>query len=102
MDITFNELREKEIINVLNGKRMGRVEDIIFDKDEGTIKGVMVPGERKLFKKSDDIFIPINELRKIGEDVILVKRASVMTPIVPNELQNLEQYKSKREVKKEN
>lgn len=102
MDITFNELREKEIINVLNGKRMGRVEDIIFDKDEGTIKGVMVPGERKLFKKSDDIFIPINELRKIGEDVILVKRASVMTPIVPNELQKLEQYKSKREVKKEN
>lgn len=102
MDITFNELREKEIINVLDGKRMGRVEDIIFDKDEGTIKGVMVPGERKLFKKSDDIFIPINELRKIGEDVILVKRTSVMTSTVPNELQKLEQYKSKREVKKEN
>lgn len=102
MDITFNELREKEIINVLDGKRMGRVEDIIFDKDEGTIKGVMVPGERKLFKKSDDIFISINELRKIGEDVILVKRASAAAPIVPNELQKLEQYKSKREVKKEN
>ena len=73
MEITFNELKEKEVINVADGKRLGRVEDVIFDKDESKVLGVVIPGERKFFKKREDVFIPIEELRRIGEDVILVK-----------------------------
>ena len=73
MVITFNELKEKEVINVADGKRLGRVEDVLFDKDEKRVVGVVVPGERKLFKKVEDVFIPIEELKRIGEDVILVK-----------------------------
>ena len=72
MEVSFSDLKEKEIININNGKKLGHIVDILFDCSSGTVQGVVVPGERKLFKKCDDIFIPLTKLRKIGDDVILV------------------------------
>lgn len=72
MEVSFSDLKEKEIINIYDGKKLGHIVDILFDHETGTIQGVVVPGERKLFKKSDDIFIPLGKLKKIGDDVILV------------------------------
>ncbi len=101
MEITFNELKEKEVINVTDGKRMGRVQDVIFDKDEGKVLGVIIPGERKLFKKHDDIFIPIDELKRIGEDVILVK-IYLNNDLFSNNRENKKIYtKIRTEVEKE-
>ena len=73
MEITFEQLREKEIINISNGSKLGRIIDLSFDFNSGKISGIVVPGEKKLFKKSDDIFIPIRQIQKIGDDVILIK-----------------------------
>ena len=72
MEVSFSELKEKEIVNVCDGKKLGRIIDILFDNSTGVVKGVIVPGEKKLFRKSDDIFIQIEKLKKIGDDVILV------------------------------
>lgn len=72
MEVSFSDLKEKEIINISNGKKLGHIVDILFDCSSGEVKGVIVPGERKLFKKCDDIFIPLTKLKKIGDDVILV------------------------------
>ena len=73
MEISLAELKEKEIINIFDGKKLGRIIDILFDVENGLVRGIVVPGERKIFKKSEDIFIPLEKLRKIGDDVILVK-----------------------------
>lgn len=73
MEISLAELKEKEIVNVVDGKKLGRIIDILFDVENGLVRGIVVPGERKIFKKSEDIFIPLEKLRKIGDDVILVK-----------------------------
>lgn len=73
MDICFSELKEKEIVNVFDGKKLGRVVDVLFDISTGGVKGIVVPGDKKLFKKNEDIFIPLGRLKKIGGDVILVK-----------------------------
>lgn len=75
MEITFDELREKEVINILNGSKLGRIIDVVFDLSVASLKGFVVPGEKKLFKKSEDIFIPLRQIRKIGDDVILVQIA---------------------------
>lgn len=75
MEISFSLLRSKEIVNVFDGKRLGRAVDIIFEKETTKILGIIVPSEKKFFKKQDDIFVPIELIRKIGEDVILVKLA---------------------------
>lgn len=72
MEVSFSELKEKEIINVFDGKKLGRIIDILFDNSSGTVRGVVVPGEKKLFRKGEDIFVPLEKLKKIGDDVILV------------------------------
>lgn len=76
METTFCELRGKEVINVTDGKRLGRIIDIVFDANCGRVLGFVVPCYNKswnIFKSSDDIFIPFNNVCKIGDDVILVE-----------------------------
>lgn len=73
MEISLADLKEKEIINVSDGRKLGRIIDILFDIESGLIRGIVVPGEKKIFKKAEDIFIPLEKLKKIGDDVILVK-----------------------------
>ena len=73
-EITFCEMREKEIVNLYDGKRLGRVLDLVFDQNSTAVLGIVVPAFKKLFlKKGDDIFIPLNLIDKIGDDVILVR-----------------------------
>lgn len=74
IDYTFCELREREIVNVADGRKLGRLSDIAFN-EKGMILGIIVPGEKKLLKNiagADNIFIPWNCILKIGSDVILV------------------------------
>ena len=73
MEISFAELKEKEIVNVCDGKKLGHITDIVFDNENGIVKGIVVPGERKLFKRNDDVFIPLEKLKRIGDDVILIR-----------------------------
>lgn len=74
IDFTFCELREREVVNVSDGKRLGRVIDVAFTCD-GKIVGLVVPGERRLLKNitgNENIFIPWKSVMKIGDDVVLV------------------------------
>lgn len=73
MDITFSELKNKEIINIFDGKRLGRASDICFDSMSRSVTGIIIPLEHRLFKKAEDLFVPISQIKKIGEDVMLVK-----------------------------
>lgn len=86
MEISFSLLRSKEIVNLYDGKRLGRAVDIVFDKESAMVKGVVVPGEKKMFRKADDLFVPISLIKKIGEDVILVK-------LSPDEPEQVKQQK---------
>ena len=72
MEITFNDIKNREIINTFDGKRLGRAVDIVFEKDNGQVLGLTVPGPIKLLRKRDDVFIPMSKIIKIGDDVILV------------------------------
>lgn len=76
METSFCELRTKEVINVIDGKRLGNIVDLIFCPDTGKIKGLVVPAYKKgfsLFRTCEDIFIPYQNVCKIGDDVILVQ-----------------------------
>ncbi|MFI3229231.1 MAG: YlmC/YmxH family sporulation protein [Bacillota bacterium] len=75
IDYTFCELREKEVINIADGRRLGRIIDLGMHCS-GRIVGVIVPGEKKFFKNltgCDNIFIPWKNVLKIGDDVILIE-----------------------------
>ena len=72
---SFQELSAKRVINMADGKELGHTCDIIFTA-HGRIMGLVVPGKKsfmKSFTNNDNIFIPWNNIIKIGSDVILVE-----------------------------
>ncbi|MBQ8451352.1 MAG: YlmC/YmxH family sporulation protein [Clostridia bacterium] len=72
MEISLTELKEKEVVNVYDGKRLGRILDLVFDSETGIVSGIVVPGEKKLFKRNDGLFVPLEKIKRIGDDVILI------------------------------
>ena len=73
MECSYRELRTKCVINIVDGKNLGRVCDIVFTYPEGRIFGIVVPGSCgiHLFHRND-LFISLHNLVKIGADAILV------------------------------
>lgn len=76
MDISYCKLRNKEVVNICDGKNLGNITDIIIDTNCGKILGLIVPANSKnifnFLKSNNDIFIPYNRICKIGKDIILV------------------------------
>ena len=73
--LKISEIRDKEIININNGERMGYAFDFELDLEQGIIIGIVMSGTSKvwgLFSKSEDIIIDWRNIIKIGTDTILV------------------------------
>ncbi len=62
-----------DVVSVTDGRNMGRVCDITFTFPECRIKGITVTGCKGFKFTRDDVYIPMSEVVKIGEDVVLVK-----------------------------
>lgn len=71
----LSELQDKDVVNVIDGKKIGNIIDIIIDND-GTMKGLIIEKSKfliSMFTAKDEIEISWKQIEKIGEDVILVK-----------------------------
>lgn len=69
------DFKHKEVVNVNNGKRLGFVQDVCADLETGMITSIIVPGNNKLlniFSQGNDIVIPWQNIKCIGDDLILV------------------------------
>lgn len=74
IETTFCELRAKEVVNASDGRRLGRIIDLVLSENGGSVKGIVAPYSRRGFLgKGQDVFIPWRCIQKIGEDVILVE-----------------------------
>ncbi|MCG8542010.1 MAG: YlmC/YmxH family sporulation protein [Clostridia bacterium] len=74
--VTTSDLRMKEVINILNGSRIGFVYDFEINLDKNRIEALIVPKEGKflkIFSKESDYIISWKRIVKIGQDVILVE-----------------------------
>ena len=76
MELTFNQLKEREVINIIDGKSLGRIIDITLSFPEGKLVGITVPGKRqscfsRVFERCK-LYIDRCDIKKIGGDVILV------------------------------
>lgn len=72
MELSFSELRAKEVVNTQDGKKLGRVCDVALCYPENKWIGIVVPGGRGFAFKKSELFIDLRRIIKIGEDVILV------------------------------
>lgn len=69
-------LRQKEVINVLDGTRLGFVSDVEINLADGRIEGIIIPGQTRVFGllgKDNEYIIPWDNIIKVGEDIILVE-----------------------------
>lgn len=71
----YSEFRCKEVINIMDGSRLGYVNDLEMDQDCGKILAIIVPGPCRflgLFGRETDFVIPWPCIRRVGDDTILV------------------------------
>ena len=70
------DFKHKEVVNITDGKRLGYVQDVCADLETGVITSIIVPGSNKImsmFSSNNDIVIPWQNVKCIGDDLILVE-----------------------------
>ena len=62
--MTLSDLQRKDVVNMLDGKRLGRISDAEINENGNIIHFIVVT-------------ITFNQIKKIGEDVILVEFTNI-------------------------
>lgn len=90
MELSFKELKKRDVINIADGKCLGRVTDLRLCFPEGILTGISVPGKKSIglfsFLNKSEMFIGVEKILKIGGDVILVdlrKGVKADKPCIP-------------------
>ena len=76
MELSFRQLKKREVINLTDGRSLGHIVDLIIDFPKGNLSGITVPNRKchgifRIFDKTE-LFINVNRILKIGNDVIIV------------------------------
>lgn len=76
MELSFKELSKRDVINVPDGRCLGRIIDIRLSFPDGLLVGIVVPGRKSrgifCFFDKTELYIDRSRIIKIGGDVILV------------------------------
>ena len=75
MTCSIDDLRNKEIVNIKTGCKIGFVDDAEFETRTAKICNLVVYGRTRFFGllgRDDDYVIPWGDIEIIGEDTILV------------------------------
>ena len=76
MLVKTSELWVLDVINTIDGQRLGNITDLDIDLDTGKINALILTestGFLGLFRRGHDIIIPWEKVILIGIDVILVE-----------------------------
>lgn len=71
----LSELQNKDIVDIETGKVIGDIVDIILEYN-GNLEGLIVEKKKflvSLFSSKDEFIVKWDQVKKIGEDVILVR-----------------------------
>ncbi len=69
------DFKQKEVVNINDGKILGFVIDVQANFENGEINSIIVAKTGNIFNSiiaKNNVTIPWNKISKIGEDVILV------------------------------
>lgn len=74
--MNLSDLQVKEIVSVVDGKKLGKIVDVSVEIESGKIN-YFVAEQKKFFKRifgnNLEVKFTFDNIEKIGEDVILVK-----------------------------
>ncbi|GIO26202.1 YlmC/YmxH family sporulation protein [Ornithinibacillus bavariensis] len=73
----YNEISNKEIVNITHGKRLGMLgqTDLEIDEDTGQIRSFILPNYKWFGLKKEGAVAKIHwsSIKKIGEDMIMIE-----------------------------
>ena len=76
MELTYNEIAKKEVINIVDGRSLGKTCDLKIQFPQGLLVGIFVPARKNRglfwFLDKSTLYIDVSKIVKIGGDVILV------------------------------
>ena len=74
--MTFTDLRQKDVVNICDGRRLGKPMDLVLN-DMACVEALVVPlpgGIMNLLRQEKEgCLVPWNCVLRIGSDVILVE-----------------------------
>ena len=71
----LSDLQHKEVVNIIDGKKMGHIIDTVLGED-GSLESLVVEKHKFIiswFSTHAEVQIRWPQIEKIGDDVILVK-----------------------------
>jgi YlmC/YmxH family sporulation protein len=78
--VKISDLRAREIVNIVDGRRLGVIKDIEIDMEEGRVTAFILPGDGGgggkflgFLGREEELVVPWEKIKKIGMDVILVE-----------------------------
>lgn len=71
----LSEIQDKDVINLVSGIKIGNIIDIKVDNETGKIDSLVLERRRigKFFSTGEELEVKWEQIKKIGEDVILVE-----------------------------
>ena len=71
----IGDLRNRDVINIRDGVRIGLLGDVELDTQTASLAAIVVYGRPRLFGlfgHEEDYVIPWSDIRMLGEDAVLV------------------------------
>jgi len=81
--LKVSDLRLREVVNIVDGRRLGTIKDIDIDVENGRITALVLPSPNRLLGllgRDEELVVPWEKVRKIGLDVILVEVNTLSDP----------------------
>jgi len=73
----ISDFQSKDVINIVDGKKLGYINDIELDLRQGRIDSIVIPQVTRFLgifgQNGGEIIIPWRNIVKIGTDVVLVR-----------------------------
>jgi YlmC/YmxH family sporulation protein len=74
--VKISDFQTKDVINIVDGKKLGQISDLELDLRQGRIESIVVPAAGRffgMFGSATELVIPWKNIVKIGLDVVLVR-----------------------------
>jgi YlmC/YmxH family sporulation protein len=97
--VKISDFQTKDVINIVDGKKLGQISDLELDLRQGRIESIVVPNQSRffgLFGGTTDVIIPWRNIVKIGMDVVLVKLEDARTYRSPEDGEPYDYTRSNR------
>ncbi|WP_048602575.1 YlmC/YmxH family sporulation protein [Rubeoparvulum massiliense] len=84
----LSDFQTKDVVNIIDGSRLGQIMDFEIDLQQGKIRAIILPKYAKrfgIFGSGEEVLIAWQNIVKVGKDVILVR---LEQPIPPYDQRN--------------